>query len=232
MSKKSNKKPNYNDGTTINTRAYSWDLVIYEIEKSYLDEKLKELIGAGVVTHYSYIQHDKDMEHDTINVVAVDKDGNTIIDKDGNEKTLIKELDTLHAKPFHTHLLITFNQKVSVKVIKNRLLQYTIHNTFGQPIKDKRGAYRYLTHKDNPEKYQYNDSDIVNYDDYFSKYDIKLDLSQSPEYQEINQMIDDYTQLTYRQQACKYGRDYIKNFKSYAYFFDMVIEQEKKNKPI
>lgn len=196
-------KKNYNDGTTLNTRAYNWSIVIYEITKEYLEERLKELINNGIVKHYSYIIHDKDKE---------EKDG-VMIDK-----------------PLHTHILMSFNQNVSIKVIKVRLLKYTEHNMFGQPLKDKYVAYRYLTHKDDKDKYQYDDKDIINYDDFFSKYDPSTELGQSKEYQEINQMIDDYTKLSYRQQACKYGRDYIKNFKSYAYFFEMVIEQEIKQK--
>lgn len=193
-------KRNYNDGTTLNTRAYSWDIVIYEISKEYLQEKLNTLTNIGVVKHYAYIIHNMDKQLD---------DNNNIIDK-----------------PLHCHLLITFNQNVSIKTIKERIIEYTEHNMFGQPLKDKRGAYRYLTHKDDSDKYQYNDIDIVNYDDYFSKFDITTDLQVSKEYQEINNMIDDYSTLSYRQLACKYGKDFIRNFRAYQFYFDLIIEQE------
>lgn len=193
-------KRKYNDNTTLNTRAYSWDLVIYEITKEYLQDRLTELVNIGCVNHYSYIIHDKDTSIDENNVVI--------------------------QKPIHAHLLIVFNQNVSVKTIKNRLLDYTEHNMFGQPIKDKRGAYRYLTHKDDLDKYQYDSNLIVDYDDYFSKYDLCTDLSLNKEYMEINQMIDDYILLTYRQMACKYGKDFIKNYKAYSYYFALVYSQE------
>ena len=194
------KKRNYNDNTTLNTRNYSWDLVIYEIPKDFLQERLDYLVSIGCVNHYAYIVHDKDT---TLN------DNNEVI-----------------TKPIHTHLLIVFNQNVSVRTIKNRLLEYTEHNIFGQPIKDKKGAYRYLTHKDDLDKYQYDASLIVEYDNYFSKYDLSSDLSLNKEYLEINQMIDDFVILTYRQLACKYGKDFIKNYKSYEYYFSLIYVQE------
>lgn len=198
------KKKNYNDGTKITTRAYTFDLVIYEIDQEYLQNRLDMLVNNGYVNHYAYIQHDKDIE----------------IDENGNE---VK-------KPLHTHLLINFDQNVSVKQIKERILEYTEHNTFGQPLKDKRGAYRYLTHKDNVDKYQYDESLIHSNDDYFKSFDKSLITSECKESDEINQMINDYGTLSYRQLAIKYGRDFIKNFKAYEYYFNLIINQEQGGK--
>lgn len=192
-------KRNYNDGTTLSTRAYSWDLVIYEIETDYLLNKLDYLTSIGLVKHFAFIQHDNDKE--------------------------INESGVEVSKPLHTHLLIVFNQNVSVRQIKERILEYTQHNTFGQPLKDINGAYRYLTHKDDKDKYQYDDNLIISNDNYFSKpRDL---LNPNKEVNEISQMIDDYlSNVGYRTMAIKYGKDFIKNFKSYQYYFELIRQEE------
>lgn len=56
----------------------------------------------------------------------------------------------------HYHILATFKtwkSLTSLKVILNNG-----QNVLGQKLIDKLAAYRYLTHKDNPEKVQYNDA--------------------------------------------------------------------------
>ena len=135
-------------------------------------------------------------------------------------------------KDRHIHLLVTFTENVSLNVIKTRIL-HTSQNVLGEPITDKRAVYRYLTHKDNPDKYLYDEKDIVANDDYFSKDDL---LTTSKETDEIETMIMDYLYgESYLTMAKKYGRDFIKNFRQYQYYFTLVgneqgIERKESNR--
>lgn len=73
-------------------------------------------------------------------------------DKDVNPTGEIK-------KP-HFHIIISFPGPTtfnSVQELSNNLLS----GVLVKPIDSIRGLYRYFTHKDNPEKFQYNESDII-----------------------------------------------------------------------
>lgn len=58
----------------------------------------------------------------------------------------------------HYHIILTYGSPTTYKNVK------TITDELNQPIpiplESVRGYYRYFTHKDNPEKYQYNESGI------------------------------------------------------------------------
>nr|CDL67169.1 unnamed protein product [uncultured bacterium] len=62
------------------------------------------------------------------------------------------------AKKPHYHVILCFEGPTTFTVVK------AITDSLGQPAPQKlesvKGYYRYLTHKDNPEKAQYNESDI------------------------------------------------------------------------
>lgn len=70
-----------------------------------------------------------------------------------------KDLDpTGEPKKAHYHIILCFSGPTtfnSVKAITDGLQQ-----PIPQPLESVRGYYRYLTHEDNPDKYQYNKSDI------------------------------------------------------------------------
>lgn len=75
-----------------------------------------------------------------------------IHDKDKNPTGEIK-------KP-HFHVVICYpgpTTKACVQELSDTLLS----GVLVKPIESIRGMYRYLTHKDNPEKHQYNESDII-----------------------------------------------------------------------
>lgn len=71
-----------------------------------------------------------------------------------------KDLDpTGEPKKAHYHIILCFSGPTtynSVKAITDGLQQ-----PIPQPLESVRGYYRYLTHEDNPDKYQYNKSDIT-----------------------------------------------------------------------
>ena len=62
-------------------------------------------------------------------------------------------------KKAHYHVIIIYDGPTSFSVIKR--ITDSLNQPIPQPLEQLRGYYRYLTHKDNPDKYQYNEKDIV-----------------------------------------------------------------------
>lgn len=71
-------------------------------------------------------------------------------DKDINPDGTLK-------KP-HYHIIVCYDGPTSYNVIL-RITQ-SVNATIPQPLEQIRGYYRYFTHMDNPEKYQYSQDDI------------------------------------------------------------------------
>lgn len=70
-----------------------------------------------------------------------------------------KDLDpTGEPKKAHFHVIICYSGPTSFNVVKS--LTDSLNCPIPQPLEQVRGYYRYLTHKDNPEKFQYSDMDI------------------------------------------------------------------------
>lgn len=58
----------------------------------------------------------------------------------------------------HYHIIACYSGPTSYNVVKG--LTDSLNAPIPQALEQVRGYYRYLTHKDNPEKHQYSDSDI------------------------------------------------------------------------
>lgn len=120
----------------------------------------------------------------------------------------------------HYHILLSFKQNKSFDAVKK--LVDSDQNTFVEPLHDPWSAYCYLTHCDNsgvalPDKYIYSSGDIVSNDTaYWFKTQGGLN-SISPSNEEfVYDLLD--SDLSMREMAVKYGRDYIKNYRAYEYF--------------
>lgn len=61
-------------------------------------------------------------------------------------------------KKAHYHVIVTYSGPTSFNVVKS--LCDELNCPIPQPLEQIRGYYRYLTHKDNPEKAQYSEDDI------------------------------------------------------------------------
>lgn len=61
-------------------------------------------------------------------------------------------------KKAHWHVIACYSGPTSYNVVKG--LTDTLNSPAPQALEQVRGYYRYLTHKDNPEKYQYSEDDI------------------------------------------------------------------------
>lgn len=62
-------------------------------------------------------------------------------------------------KKAHYHIILNYAGPTSFNVVKQ--LTDCLNQPIPQPLEQIRGYYRYLTHKDNPEKYQYSENDIT-----------------------------------------------------------------------
>lgn len=61
-------------------------------------------------------------------------------------------------KKAHYHIILCYSGPTSYNVVKS--ITDSLNQPIPQPLEQIKGYYRYLTHKDNPEKAQYSDEDI------------------------------------------------------------------------
>ena len=61
-------------------------------------------------------------------------------------------------KKAHYHIILIYSGPTSFNVVRS--LCESLNQPIPQPLEQVRGYYRYLTHKDNPEKAQYSEGDI------------------------------------------------------------------------
>lgn len=68
------------------------------------------------------------------------------------------EADGTTAKKPHYHIILIYSGPTSFSVVRN--LTDQLNAPIPIPLEAVRGYYRYLTHKDNPEKFQYDEKEI------------------------------------------------------------------------
>jgi hypothetical protein len=66
--------------------------------------------------------------------------------------------DETQKKP-HWHIILSYEGPTTYNNVSK--LTASLNSTVPQPLEAIRGYYRYLTHKDNPEKIQYDEADII-----------------------------------------------------------------------
>lgn len=70
-----------------------------------------------------------------------------------------QDLDaTEEVKKSHYHIILSYSGPTSFNIVKK--LCDSLNCPIPIPLEQVRGMYRYLTHKDNPDKYQYDEKDI------------------------------------------------------------------------
>lgn len=87
------------------------------------------------------------------------------------DKGLSGAVSPLHDKDFneadntpkkaHYHIILCFSGPTTYNVVKS--ICDELNCPIPKPIESVKGLYRYLTHKDNPEKAQYSDTDIIEF---------------------------------------------------------------------
>ena len=126
----------------------------------------------------------------------------------------------------HIHILCTFKQNKSFEQV--RKMVEGEQNTFARKMEDKYQDFIYLPHsEDFPDKALYNESDIHSNDMSFFQCGCKKSVDNE---EFINDLLD--SNMTYRQKAIKYGRDYIRNYRVYEKFAIRLRHEENLQKGI
>lgn len=130
------------------------------------------------------------------------------------------------ARSPHFHILCTFSQNKSFNAVAS--LVESSQNTFVQQLQDVGGAFAYLTHQNNLEKFQYNSDDLVSDDiDYW--------IDRIPDYEDKKNKNDEFVDdllsddFDVVAMARKYGRDFIKNISKYESFRFRVLKDMGKD---
>lgn len=66
---------------------------------------------------------------------------------------------TGEAKKAHYHILLVYSGPTTYNAVSK--FTASLNATIPQALESVRGMYRYFSHKDNPEKYQYQEADII-----------------------------------------------------------------------
>ena len=93
-------------------------------------------------------------------------------------------------KKAHYHIILAYEGPTTYNNVLH--LTESLNQPIPQPLEQLRGYYRYLVHKDNPEKYQYNELDITTLNGFDVSNYLELTNSQVVSIlKEITQFIDD-----------------------------------------
>lgn len=142
-----------------------------------------------------------------------------------------KDLDpTGEQKKAHFHIIATYSGPTSFNVVK--ALTESLNCPIPQALEQVRGYYRYLTHKDNPDKYQYDGNDIRTLNG-FNISDF-IELSKS----EVNEIKRSLQKLIRERDIIEYATlmDYLLDTTSFleydvassnTYFFDKYIASRR-----
>lgn len=132
-------------------------------------------------------------------------------DKDEKEDGTLKEP--------HWHINIILKEWKTIKGVCN-LIEGS-QNSLAIPMNDKREAHEYLTHKNDPDKFQYEENLIKS-----SEKKLWEDTeSKTDENENFLRIIENRT-ITLREKAIKLGKDYMKNYYKYESFIREMQEQE------
>lgn len=138
---------------------------------------------------------------------------------------ILHDKDTVEGgelKEGHIHLLITFKQPKSINSVR-KIFEHK-QNTLAKPMEDVVHDIQYLTHKNDPDKFQYDEKDIVtDGSTYWSRLAKSEDIDNGNE-AFINDLCD--PNISLREMAIRYGRDYMKNYRAYHHFAQEMVKDE------
>ena len=124
-------------------------------------------------------------------------------------------------KETHIHILLQLNNAMTLSALRN--LFPNGNTTLGQPLRDKMDCFNYLTHKNTPEKYQYNENDIISDDLQYWKEAQKTGSENDRTCELIRDILNN---VDYWTMLDRYGRDYVINFDKYHSFASRVSYQQ------
>lgn len=101
-------------------------------------------------------------------------------------------------KKAHYHIILCW-ESGTVRYTQAEKIAKSINGTFPIPLESIRGYYRYFTHKDNPEKYQYSEKDIQCLNGFAVSDFIELTKS------EVSKIKREIRELIYNNGICEYS---------------------------
>ena len=130
---------------------------------------------------------------------------------------------------YHYHLLLRYTYQRTVSAVMRDFVSYS--NVFVEVLRDIQGSLDYLTHANDPEKYQYSTERII-YSE-FGYWDRLFFGQKNKKADEMEEFVDDLIlyardKISNREMAIKYGRDFIRNRCSYYEFGVLVHNDSKK----
>lgn len=129
----------------------------------------------------------------------------------------------------HYHVLLRMLNGHTVTAVKSMFSAFSNQNTLVEYMSHPYECFRYLTHSDNPEKWQYSISDIVS-DSLFYWQSLMDEDDTTQQNARIIQLLDDIlNQTSYRKMVERYGRDYVINFDKYVSMALNIKNSEKKS---
>lgn len=139
----------------------------------------------------------RDILQETGLLVAISPYHDKDINADGTEKKA------------HYHIIVCYEGPTTYKVVS--MLTERLNATIPQPLEAIRGYYRYFTHMDNPEKYQYNSNEIITLNGFDINNYVELSYTEVSKYLlELQVIIRD------------------KNIIEYAELLDMLLDNDLK----
>lgn len=134
-------------------------------------------------------------------------------------------------KPSHYHIVLHLFTPKSTNVVREWFYDRTLfplskptQNTLSQPVIDIDGILDYLTHCNQPDKYQYDKSLIItNNPDWLDS--PSEDDKDSKSYSIVQDILEG---VSFRQMAFRYGREFIINHKQYMDFASLILTEDKK----
>ena len=164
-----------------------------DIINDILEKKIKS------IKSYAFIYHNKDIY---LNDILDDK--NEILHKKGDLKTP------------HYHIYLRFKTNRDVDEIKRWFMPKGLldenglpYNCLSQKVKSSVACIEYLTHKNEPEKFQYSENDIISYN-------IDSILENDCIDNSIDIVEDMLSGSPTRELVKRYGRDFIYHYSSYS----------------
>ena len=177
-------------------RARPWTVVFYGTQRELFS--ILHTYDCRI-NKYAFIKHDKC--HYLEDLI----EGTKVIHKKGE---LEKE---------HFHVLVDFFNGHTFSSVK-RIFTTENDKPRVEKITDRVAQYRYLTHKDNPEKYQYDESAIISNDiNYYEKLCLEGDKVDNDNKAECI-IMDILKGVSPRIMLSRYGREYVINYQKYQDF--------------
>lgn len=127
----------------------------------------------------------------------------------------------------HFHILLCTRNASTLGQVR-RWFKYvdSDQNTLGQVLDDDEGALRYLTHKDDPDKAQYADEEVIEYGEGKDPF-LRASSSSGRDCEMVEHLIDDINNgEPLRLMARYYGKDFVKNYARYREYAELVRRQE------